>query len=766
MEKDVKIIFCLSLVLILSLSLVSAGWFSDFFGKITGQATSECSLLGDVNYDGVLDCKDVALIIEMDAELIPIDLCGDFSKNGYVSSYDSALLMKDYNLPCSGCISQTCELLNKQCGSWEGGCGTILNCGNCETNYQCEEGICVENPCPLKGDVNYDGVLDCEDVVLIQQMDAELIEPDLCGDISNNDKVTSYDASLLMTQIGNNCEGCHPLTCSDLVKQCGSWSDGCGGNLNCGSCKGGYICNNSHCEFEIISPNSTVVNNCSVNQIFHQGFCKPRVINLELDYNFSEIQTYGKGDGGVYDPELFSFNYGPLVNKANELVSNKNSNYDKVYAISNYIYNSKIYDSTYNVPVDSIAAYLDVERGKCFHAAILTQAMFNMIGIPALHYDTHLGSTLHAQTLAKIDNVWGVIDTTFFKSSLTQEDINITLPTLDVMKNVSMFITGDDNGMNFFEDKPFCNVDETLCLNNQFYMLRVLINPLFEKKNLYLPLIKNFYIENDDGFERRYYGCILQLPYNCAGGCYENEIKPKYNVKIGPPFVVQEISYRLFSHEKETKWDSPSLAGKEIYQFIGYAKTSLPKSNLNYKYLCYRLDPSQWSSEAPTDNYEVANYNFTMSGDIFLTWDKLQKSSESTQEEFDDVKNYIKSVTEDLGIFPFEEEFNESGCEGCFLNEECFGVGDRNELQYCSENGLFFKQKLEGFSCQNNYECQSNLCLNGNCKEENIIEKEFKNNQTFPKITFAQKIKNFFQNIFKKTLNFHNFHFKVFLQKF
>ena len=248
MEKDVKIIFCLSLVLILSLSLVSAGWFSDFFGKITGQATSECSLLGDVNYDGVLDCKDVALIIEMDAELIPIDLCGDFSKNGYVSSYDSALLMKDYNLPCSGCISQTCELLNKQCGSWEGGCGTILNCGNCETNYQCEEGICVENPCPLKGDVNYDGVLDCEDVVLIQQMDAELIEPDLCGDISNNDKVTSSDASLLMTQIGNNCEGCHPLTCSDLVKQCGSWSDGCEGTLNCGDCGTDYKCVTGRCE--------------------------------------------------------------------------------------------------------------------------------------------------------------------------------------------------------------------------------------------------------------------------------------------------------------------------------------------------------------------------------------------------------------------------------------------------------------------------------------------------------------------------------------
>ncbi|MBU1129367.1 MAG: hypothetical protein KJ949_01925, partial [Nanoarchaeota archaeon] len=40
-KKSVKIIFCVSLALILSLSLVSAGWF-DWVGKITGRPVGEC----------------------------------------------------------------------------------------------------------------------------------------------------------------------------------------------------------------------------------------------------------------------------------------------------------------------------------------------------------------------------------------------------------------------------------------------------------------------------------------------------------------------------------------------------------------------------------------------------------------------------------------------------------------------------------------------------------------------------------------------------
>lgn len=38
---------------------------------------------------------------------------------------------------------------------------------------------------------------------------------------------------------------CTPSSCSSLGKNCGSWSDGCGGTLNCGSCSGGQLCSSS-----------------------------------------------------------------------------------------------------------------------------------------------------------------------------------------------------------------------------------------------------------------------------------------------------------------------------------------------------------------------------------------------------------------------------------------------------------------------------------------------------------------------------------------
>jgi len=41
---------------------------------------------------------------------------------------------------------------------------------------------------------------------------------------------------------------CIPTTCSALGKNCGSWSDNCGGTLNCGSCTSPQTCNNGICQ--------------------------------------------------------------------------------------------------------------------------------------------------------------------------------------------------------------------------------------------------------------------------------------------------------------------------------------------------------------------------------------------------------------------------------------------------------------------------------------------------------------------------------------
>jgi hypothetical protein len=43
---------------------------------------------------------------------------------------------------------------------------------------------------------------------------------------------------------------CIPYTCSALGYNCGTWSDGCGGTLDCGTCASGYTCTSGICVAE------------------------------------------------------------------------------------------------------------------------------------------------------------------------------------------------------------------------------------------------------------------------------------------------------------------------------------------------------------------------------------------------------------------------------------------------------------------------------------------------------------------------------------
>ncbi len=53
-------------------------------------------------------------------------------------------------------------------------------------------------------------------------------------EMSNNDHTNTP-----FLDVDNDGNVCHPLTCSDLGKQCGEWDDGCGSTIICGICDGG-----------------------------------------------------------------------------------------------------------------------------------------------------------------------------------------------------------------------------------------------------------------------------------------------------------------------------------------------------------------------------------------------------------------------------------------------------------------------------------------------------------------------------------------------
>jgi hypothetical protein len=57
---------------------------------------------------------------------------------------------------------------------------------------------------------------------------------------------------------------------------------------------------------------------------------------------------------------------------------------------------------------------------------------------------------------------------------------------------------------------------------------------------------------------------------------------------------------------------------------------------------------------------------------------------------------------------------NENACQGCILNNTCYDFGFRNETDYCSGGG-FILQREANEICNNNFECESNLCIDSRC---------------------------------------------------
>ena len=67
-----------------------------------------------------------------------------------------------------------------------------------------------------------------------------------------------------------------------------------------------------------------------------------------------------------------------------------------------------------------------------------------------------------------------------------------------------------------------------------------------------------------------------------------------------------------------------------------------------------------------------------------------------------------------------------SACDGCIDDDaKCFSYGIRRDGQFCSLSGSFVEQKAELRSCENNFECRSNLCVEDRCVNSNILRRIF-----------------------------------------
>ncbi|MFH0928726.1 MAG: Ig-like domain-containing protein, partial [Candidatus Aenigmatarchaeota archaeon] len=95
---------------------------------------------------------------------------------------------------------------------------------------------------------------------------------------------------------------CVPATCGSLGKNCGSWSDGCGGTLWCGTCGSGNLCQNGVCTYCNACESCATCgggSDCSSNEgscVFESGTC-----DESGRYTFTSWSCYDRNGDGCKD---------------------------------------------------------------------------------------------------------------------------------------------------------------------------------------------------------------------------------------------------------------------------------------------------------------------------------------------------------------------------------------------------------------------------------------------------------------------------------
>ena len=100
--------------------------------------------------------------------------------------------------------------------------------------------------------------------------------------------------------------------------------------------------------------------------------------------------------------------------------------------------------------------------------------------------------------------------------------------------------------------------------------------------------------------------------------------------------------------------------------------------------------------------------------------DETDKSSPSSSGSSDSPSPVVSGKLNDL---PPNVLFESTNCEGCMVDGKCFSIGVRKNGRYCGTNGYVFEYKEGETSCENNFECASNICADSVCVEPKLFRR-------------------------------------------
>ena len=107
-----------------------------------------------------------------------------------------------------------------------------------------------------------------------------------------------------------------------------------------------------------------------------------------------------------------------------------------------------------------------------------------------------------------------------------------------------------------------------------------------------------------------------------------------------------------------------------------------------------------------------------------------------TEECYTDNPQYIDTKIKEVVAAPTvatEEKKEEKALEkkeevlickdSCPFESRCYPFGHRIKGSFCSNDGSFVEQLKEETTCENNFECSSNLCIDSKCVSSSLIQK-------------------------------------------
>lgn len=139
-----------------------------------------------------------------------------------------------------------------------------------------------------------------------------------------------------------------------------------------------------------------------------------------------------------------------------------------------------------------------------------------------------------------------------------------------------------------------------------------------------------------------------------------------------------------------------------------------------------------YSSCNPEDYTQFKIVSFSVSNSCYPNdVQPIADTGKITQSDCDNYLESCKNGDNDLCIkwetsCKTPDKSNDSSLlckDSCPLDNKCYPFGYRKEGKFCSDSGAFNEQLKEDSSCDNNFECSSNVCVNSKCISSSLIEK-------------------------------------------